>query len=144
MQPESDQFLVLEQVSRFSGFSRYGGVMPMHLLALREDVVESLVHGERLPHGRRLPHRPRPPPARHPLVALPSASARFFSVFAAPPVVVENAIPFRHSNFGEFDAIVTVVLRNRFTESLGGSKKESMLKMSFSRVAQPPTEGRAR
>ena len=37
-------YYVLEQVSRFSGFSRYGGVMPMHLLALREDVVESLVH----------------------------------------------------------------------------------------------------
>lgn len=46
MQPDSEHFTVLEMVSRFSGFKRYGGVMPLHLLAHNEDIVEGLLHND--------------------------------------------------------------------------------------------------
>lgn len=46
MKPDSEQFTVLEMVSRFSGFNRYGGVMPLRLLAHREDIIEGLLHND--------------------------------------------------------------------------------------------------
>ncbi len=43
MSTTSDQFTVLEMVDRFSGFKRYGGVMPMRLLASREELIDALI-----------------------------------------------------------------------------------------------------
>lgn len=43
MEPSSEQFGLLELVARFSAHKRYGGVMPMRLVAHKDALIEALI-----------------------------------------------------------------------------------------------------
>lgn len=59
MTQNPDHISLLWLVDRFSSFARYGGVMPLHLLVTREELVDELVGREMLhsTNGRSLSGR---------------------------------------------------------------------------------------